>query len=357
MDHEVPVPVSPEGMLDLAPDQNFLSFTFSVLDYTAPEQNVYRYKLEGLDVDWIDSGTRHYAAYTDLQPGNYLLRLKGRNNDGVWNNEGASLRIRVNPPFWRTLWFRGIALAVVLGMAFGFSLDRIQRLKKEKAAQAEFSRKLNESQENERKRIAGELHDSLGQNLLTIKNRLAQCSDVRELGTIHKEILEASAAVQSAIEEVREISADLHPHMLERLGFTRTIESTVKKCASASGISIEAIADNMDGLLSPAEQINAFRIVQEGLNNVVKHSKASECSVTIRRNDAECLITIKDDGCGFAPRRVPGEHDAHGGFGLLHMAERVRLLHGSMDIVSAPGDGTTLQIAIPFSPTRPGPLS
>jgi len=234
-------------------------------------------------------------------------------------------------------------------MAFGFYRDRVRRLKKEKAAQAEFSRKLNESQENERKRIAGELHDSLGQNLLTIKNRLARCSDVPGSGVIHNEVAEVATAVQNAIEEVREISVALHPHMLERLGLTRTIVSTVKKCASSSGISIHTITDNIDGLMSPTEEINAFRIVQEALNNVVKHSKASECTVTVRRNEGECAFTIKDDGCGFVPSKITGAHDVHGGFGLMHMAERVRLLHGSMDIVSSPGQGTTLRISLPFA--------
>jgi signal transduction histidine kinase/ligand-binding sensor domain-containing protein len=357
MNHDVPVPASAEQKLELAPDQNFVSFMFSALDFTAPEQNAYRYILEGLDHNWIEAGTRRYAAYTDLQPGEYVLRVQGSNSDGLWNAIGASLHIRVNPPYWKTLWFRVLAFAGLLGMAFGFYRDRIQRLKKEKAAQAEFSRKLNESQENERKRIAGELHDSLGQNLLTIKNRLSRHSDGSNAAVTRKDVLEVTAAVQNAIEEVREISTDLHPHMLERLGLTRTVESTVKRCAASSGISIASLVDDMDGHLSSTEEINIFRIVQEGLNNVVKHSRASECSVELRNKEGECEITIKDDGCGFVPQHIAGEHHGHGGFGLLHMAERVRLLHGSMDIISTPGNGTTLRIAISLSQTRTGTLS
>jgi signal transduction histidine kinase/ligand-binding sensor domain-containing protein len=352
MDQDVTVPTLPEQVLVLAPEENFLSFMFSALDYTAPEQNAYRYMLEGLDRTWVEAGTRHYAAYTDLQPGEYVFRVQGCNSDRFWNAQGASLQIHVNPPVWRTLWFRALALALILGMAFGFYRERLKRLRKEKAFQAEFSRKLNESQENERKRIAGELHDSLGQNLLTIKNRLARCSDGSASIRLKTEIAEVAAGVQHAIEEIREISSDLHPHMLERLGLTRTIESTARKCATSSSISIKATVDNVDGLLSPTEEINAFRIVQEGLNNVVKHSKASECTVVVEKNNGECLITIKDDGCGFVPQRDPGERDTHGGFGLLHMAERVRLLHGSMDVVSTPGNGTTLRLAIPLSPTK-----
>jgi signal transduction histidine kinase/ligand-binding sensor domain-containing protein len=351
MNRDVLVPVSTQQSLDLNPDQNFLSFQFSALDYTAPDQNAYRYMLEGLDKTWIEAGTRHYAAYTDLQPGEYVLRVQGSNSDGIWNTKGASLQIRVNSPYWKTLWFRVLVMAGLLGMAFGFYRDRIMRLKKEKAAQAEFSKKLNESQENERKRIAGELHDSLGQNLLTIKNRLSRCSHVSSPQVVETEIADVVAAVQNAIEEVREISVDLHPHMLERLGLTRTIESTVKKCASSSGMSITASVDDIDGLLTPTEEINAFRIVQEGLNNVVKHSKASECSVQLRKNPGKCEIAISDDGCGFTPSGRAETNELKGGFGLLHMAERVRLLHGSMEIISASGEGTTIRVVLPLADT------
>jgi signal transduction histidine kinase/ligand-binding sensor domain-containing protein len=352
MDREVLVPGSPEQTLELAPDENFLSFMFSALDYTAPEQNTYRYMLEGLDRTWVEAGTRHYAAYTDLQPGEYVFHVQGSNVEGIWNAQGASLQIRVTPPYWKTLWFRAMALACIVGMAFGFYRDRIRRLKKERAAQAEFSRKLNESQEDERKRIAGELHDSLGQNLLTIKSRLVRCSDISSPPVLQQHIGEVTTAVQNAIEEVREISADLHPHMLERLGLRRTIESTVKKCAASSGISIEASIDDMDGWLLPREEINVFRIVQEGLNNVVKHSKASECGVIVQKKGGECEMTITDDGCGFIPSGVSGVVDSQSGFGLVHMAERVRLLHGSMGINSSPGNGTTLHILLPFARYR-----
>jgi signal transduction histidine kinase/streptogramin lyase len=354
MDREVKVPGSVRDVLELDHDENFLSFMFSVLDFTAPEQNTCRYMLEGLDKGWINAGTRRYAAYTDLQPGEYLLRVQGRSSDGEWNREGSAARIRVRPPFWGTLWFRAMALAAILGMGFGFYRDRMQRLQKERTAQAEFSRKLNEFQENERKRIAGELHDSLGQDLLTIRNRLAVCEAMPPQGdAIQHEIRDIAGSVQQTIEEVREISADLHPHMLDRLGLTRTIESTVKKCAASSGIKMEATVDNVDHLFTPVEEINVFRIVQEGLNNVVKHSRASECTVTLLKHAATCELVLADDGCGFVPAQPLVAHESDGGFGLMHMAERVRLLHGSMEIASSPGNGTTLRISLPLSHHSP----
>lgn len=355
MDRDVPNNDIPGAILQLAYDENYLSFTFSLLDFTAPEQNTYRYMLEGLTKSWINAGVRNYGAYTDVQPGEYVFRVQGRNRDGEWSAGAAPVRIQVQPPFWSTYWFRALVLAAAIGMALGFYRNRLRRLRREKTAQSEFSRKLIESQENERKRIAGELHDSLGQNLLTIKNRLGRCEAGAFPGDVlGRELGEISAAVQHTIEDVREISGALHPHMLERLGLTRTIEATVKKCAASAGLSIRATVDNVDRLFSADEEINIFRIIQEGMNNVVKHSRASECHIAIQKTDVTCELTIEDDGCGFVPAQPGIVHETYGGFGLMHMAERVRLLHGSMDIISSPGKGTTLRISLPCSTDRIG---
>jgi signal transduction histidine kinase len=108
--------------------------------------------------------------------------------------------------------------------------------------------------------------------------------------------------------------------------------------------------DPIDGLLSPTQEINVYRIVQEGLNNVVKHSRASRSGVVVRALHGECQITIQDDGCGFVPSTVTDMQDDHSGFGLLHMAERVRLLHGSMDITSSPGNGTIVRVTLATHP-------
>src|SRR6185436_896745 len=119
---------------------------------------------------WIQLGARHDVTFTNLDAGNYTLHVRGSNSDGVWNVAGTSLRIRIVPPFWRRWWFVGLELLSVAGLAVAAYRWRIAALQRRNAQQQEFARQLIESQESERKRIAAELHDGLGQNLLIIKN-------------------------------------------------------------------------------------------------------------------------------------------------------------------------------------------
>jgi len=105
--------------IQLSYKDNFISFEFAALDYTAPEKNQYAYMLEGQDQDWVYAGARHYASYTNLRGGDYVFRLKGSNNDGVWNEEGVAVYITVTPPVWETWWFRGIVALVLVGGVIG----------------------------------------------------------------------------------------------------------------------------------------------------------------------------------------------------------------------------------------------
>jgi ligand-binding sensor domain-containing protein len=102
--------------VDLPYNQNFFSFEFSALDYTDPKKNQYAYELEGIDKDWVYCGTRRVASYTDIAPGNYIFRVKGSNNEGVWNNKGAFMQVTIHPPWWRTWWaYAAYILAFLLG--------------------------------------------------------------------------------------------------------------------------------------------------------------------------------------------------------------------------------------------------
>ncbi|MCP4589120.1 MAG: histidine kinase, partial [bacterium] len=98
---------------------NFISFEFAALDYVIPEKNRYAYKMEGFDEDWVLAGTRRYADYPNLGPGDYVFRVRGSNNDGVWNEQGISIAVTVSPPFWETWWFRGIAILALVGVVLG----------------------------------------------------------------------------------------------------------------------------------------------------------------------------------------------------------------------------------------------
>jgi ligand-binding sensor domain-containing protein/signal transduction histidine kinase len=109
----------PDEQIELSYKENFIAFEFSAMDFNSPGKNQYAYRLEGLDESWIEAGTRRYVSYTNLKGGDYVFRVKGSNSDGVWNETGVSVRITVTPPFWETVWFRVVAIVVVIALAFG----------------------------------------------------------------------------------------------------------------------------------------------------------------------------------------------------------------------------------------------
>jgi signal transduction histidine kinase/ligand-binding sensor domain-containing protein len=335
-----------QGMIELASSDNFFSVEFTALDFSSPEKNRYAYKLEGFDKDWVSSGTRRYAAYTNLDPGEYVLHVRGSNNDGVWNTEGAALIIRVVPPFWKTWWFRVLAFLLVVSSAGAVVLQRFRLLASRAAAHQEMTRQLIDFQENERKRIGAGLHDGLGQNLLMIKNLAVLGLNAGSNNESTKEQLNDISSLSSqALAEVREISYNLRPYQLDRLGLTGALQSVVNRIATSSGIPFTVEMDNIDGLLLKQQEINVFRIVQETMTNIVKHSHAAHAAVRIRRTGDTVVLAVSDDGVGFESGKQ--------GFGLTSMAERVRILGGSLDVDSAPKSGTRITARIPLPGRRP----
>ncbi|MBU0490823.1 MAG: response regulator [Chloroflexi bacterium] len=122
-------PVAETRVIELSYEQDFFSFEFAALDYSAPAKNQYAYMMDGLDKDWnyVDS-TRRFAGYTSVPPGDYTFRVKGTNSDGVWNEEGTAIRITITPPFWETWWFRILAAGLVIGGVLGFFAWRIRSI-------------------------------------------------------------------------------------------------------------------------------------------------------------------------------------------------------------------------------------
>lgn len=134
--------------LTLSYKERVFSFEFAALDFTIPEKNQYAYMMEGFDEDWIYSGTRRFAQYTDLPAGDYIFRVKGANNDGTWNEEGISLNITVTPPFWGTFWFRAFIIGLIV---FGY-IARVKRIKKHrKILEIKVNERTKELQENMRR--------------------------------------------------------------------------------------------------------------------------------------------------------------------------------------------------------------
>jgi signal transduction histidine kinase len=222
----------------------------------------------------------------------------------------------------------------------------VSQLEWTKEAQEAFSRQLIASQESERKRIAAELHDSLGQHLLIIKNLATLALRGLSVGCSSEDALtEISTAASQAIDEVREIAYNLRPYQLEKLGLATAIQDLVNQVAASSAIRFTAEVDRLDGAFDKDVELHIYRIVQEGLNNTVRHSQATEACVLVTQREGWVKLTIQDNGRGFtAPGRPP--EPGRNGFGLIGIAERARMLGGQVAIQSAPGAGTTISMSL-----------
>lgn len=342
----------PGAEVRVRPGQDNLEIHYTALSWSRAPQVGFKYQLEGLDKDWVDAGARRTAYFPHLPPGTYTFRVIADNGEGVWNTVGKSLGIVVLPPFYRTWWFTALAAVSLLGLAYAGTTWRTVQLTRERNAQRVFSRTLLESQENERRRIAAELHDSLGQSLLVIKNRVALAqSDIADPDVVREQLDELSASASDAIDECREIAYNLRPYHLHRFGLAATLRAMFMRIGEVTAIAastdIDAI-DAIDDALSEEAQVNVYRIVQECVNNIIKHSHATEASLVARREGRELTFLIRDNGVGVArtaPSSAPGgSPPAAGGFGLVGVAERVRMLDGHLEITS--GAGTTIRIAL-----------
>jgi signal transduction histidine kinase/ligand-binding sensor domain-containing protein len=339
-------PLAIAGQVRLTPGQENLEIQYTGLSWSRPQAIKFKFRLIGLDRAWVDAGARRTAYYSHLPPGSYTFNVIADNGEGVWNASGKTLAIVVLPPFYQTWWFRAAVASSLVALVWLSWRYRIAQLRRAQVAQQAFSRQLIQSQERERQRIAAELHDSLGQNLLVVKNRALLGALSQEVEEARNQFSEIGVTVAQTLEEVRTIAFNLRPHHLDQLGLTTAIRAMIENIAESSAIAMTSELDDIDGVFTPADEITIYRIIQESLSNVVKHSSASEARVAVHCREHQVEITIRDNGQGFASSASKAGAADRGGFGLKGLAERVHMLGGTHAIESAPGRGTTVTVQI-----------
>ena len=318
---------------------------YSALDFTDPKHIRFKFRLEGVHGDWRDVKSRRVAYFSNLSSGEYTFHVIAANSDGVWNTEGASMVIAMRPPYWETWYFRILILCIVVLIIYAILWIRQRQQNRILEVQHTFSHQLIASTEVERKRIASELHDSIGQELLIIKNRaLIALAGIKSKKLIKEQLDEISNTASQAIEETRGIAYNLHPYQIDQLGLKKAIESIMNRAVHTGTITLTSDIDPIDNLVPKELGIHVYRIVQECINNIIKHAKATTGKVTIKRWNDRLIIEIEDNGSGFDASEglIQRKH----GFGLHGIAERARLLGGSMRIESNPGKGTRVLLTI-----------
>jgi signal transduction histidine kinase len=217
----------------------------------------------------------------------------------------------------------------------------VKRLLGSKQKQEQFSRRLIFSQEQNRKLIASELHDSLGQNLVLVNNMILQIISSNGSGPHSKNLKEISTLVTDTIEEVRRISYNLYPHQIEKLGLTAALKTMINRVASSAKIKFEWSVENIDNTFSKGNEINFFRIIQEAVNNITKHSEAQEAEVKILKSPGFVTAHISDNGKGFEAEKI------FEGIGLSNIYERAKIMKGTLKIDSSANRGTRIDVYVP----------
>jgi ligand-binding sensor domain-containing protein/signal transduction histidine kinase len=325
----------------IAPGHRRFEFRYAGLSFIAPQKVRYRYKLEGFDRDWIDAGSRRTADYTNLPPRTYRFRVLACNNDGVWNESGTSLDLRLQPHYYQTLWFY-LALLCLLGLltyqAYRWRLRQVE---------LRYGAVLQE-----RGRIAREIHDTLAQSLVGISvqlelvNRLLTSS----VESARAQLDFARNLVRDSIAEARNSIWDLRSQAAETEDFATRIARMAAATTEGATPKIR-VKSKISGTyrpLAPRTEAELLRIAQEAVTNAVRHAQPERIEIELRFGARELQMAIHDDGCGFDGQPHPESSGPAGHFGMAGMRERAAQIGARFAIQSASGKGTTVSVHLPL---------
>ncbi|HEX6494800.1 MAG TPA: two-component regulator propeller domain-containing protein [Acidobacteriaceae bacterium] len=322
-------------MIKVQPGQSRLALHYAGLSFVAPARVRYRYRLEGFDTKWIDAGARRIAYYTNIPPGTYMFRVLAANNDGVWNETGAWLEVRVLPHMWQTWWFRTLlGLAVLL---IGYQAYRMRVRNVELRFNAVLA---------ERTRIAREIHDTLAQDIVGISVQLELVS--RLLGSsvdaARAQLDAARTLVKSSLTEARSSIWNLRSASAGTDDLPARVNRAVTQAAANGPAKLRFQVRGTYRAAPSAVEDQLLRVSQEAVNNAVHHSGASTIDVTLSYDTRAVELSIDDDGRGFT--YDPAGFIEGGHFGLQGMQERAAEIGSTLRIDTKPAKGTRISLRV-----------
>lgn len=337
-------------MLSLGPGKHRIEFQYTALGFEAPERIRFRYRLEGLDSDWVEAGNRRVAFYSYVPPGNYRFHVVACNPDGQWNETGATQVVAVSKYFWQTWWFLGLSFLTLLVLVIGVVRFTVRRRLQRRLQQLEQERAL----ERERTRIAQDLHDEMGAKLCRIS---FLSEDARRNHNVSSEL-------QNQIISISDASRDVLHSLDEIVWAVNPQNDTLEHVASYLGYyaqeyfqetGIECKVDIPERLppypLSSQLRHHLLLAVHEAFTNALKHSHASQVSVFVLYDGSALEIVITDNGDGFNPSLIHSTADprAATGNGLRNMSQRLADIGGRCLIDSQVGRGVTIRFVLPLN--------
>jgi signal transduction histidine kinase/ligand-binding sensor domain-containing protein len=335
-----------------------LEIDYTALSFVVPQKVRFRYKLEGRDTTWQEPGTRRQAFYSDLRPGKYRFRVIACNNDGVWNEEGATLDFSVAPAWYQTIWFRVSCVGGFVLLLWALYQLRLQQLERQFGMQVE-------ARVNERTRIARELHDTLLQSFQGLMLRFQTVGEMLPARPLDaKNALEGALdRADQAISEGRDAITDIRASSLASRDLEKSITGLMtnlsEELAAGNGRSVtfRVLVEGAPRAVRPTLQDEIYRIARESLRNAFRHAQAGHIETEITYGES-LRLRFRDDGKGIDPSVV--EHGGRSGhWGLPGIRERAKQIGAQLAIWSELGAGTEVELNIPgsiayeASPTRP----
>lgn len=308
-----------------------LEFQYAGLSFIAPKKMRYRYRLEGFDNDWIDAGNQREAFYTNLPYGDYNFRVIADNNDGVWNETGASYAFQIKPFFYQTWWFVLLCFALAGAFIAAVHFWRVQIL-----------RLRHKAVLNERTRIARELHDTLLQGFVGVSSQLsvvaAQFQETPEIAERHLDV--ARKMIRHSVTEARRAVQNLRTVETDRKSFKQLLEETVNRVTEGKSLRIEIETNGTPFNFAPDAAHQILHIAEESIVNAVKHSEAGKIKIICLYAAPTFRLEITDDGKGFDTDNAFSTLNGH--FGLLGMNERAEKAGGKLYVKSGAAGGTKI---------------
>ena len=332
------------ALLEVPPGKRQVEVRYTALSFVSPDRVRFRWKLEGVDNEWREVGARREVQYNFLRPGDYTFRVIACNNDGVWNEEGAALALRVQPFFHETWWFFTLAgILATVGVAAGVRHFAVRRMRRE-LEMLEQQRAV----ERDRARIAKDIHDDLGAGLthITLLTELARRSPTEETPGHLNHISDMARELTRAMDET--VWA-VNPRNDSLEGLMTYVTKFAQDYLNVAGIRcrLDLPAQLPPLALTAETRHNLYLAVKETLNNVVKHAHASEVWLRFVPQTDGFTIIIEDNGCG-----LHGEHsrpDANrisSGHGLGNLEKRLAACAGRCVLTSEPGKGTRVELSV-----------
>jgi signal transduction histidine kinase/ligand-binding sensor domain-containing protein len=332
------------AVMHIPPGRNRIELRYTGLSFAAPEKVKFKYRLEGLDSQWVEAGTKRAADYSYIPPGQYAFHVTACNNDAVWSESGQTLAIIVLPYFWQTWWFRLLAILGMAAAVGGSVLMEMQRRMRLKLARFERERAV----ERERTRIARDIHDELGASLTRIAmlSQSAETGHGGDLDRIHNTALELTRAMDEVVwavnpknDTLESLAAYLGTYAQDYLASARI------RCRLDIPLRLPP------WLLTAETRHDLFLAFKEALNNAVKHSGSAEVRVSLLIEPAGFSLQIEDEGRGFPIEAgeatlPPAPGRSASGHGLGNMRKRLAEIGGRCDIRSSPGEGTTVRLVV-----------